>query len=52
MLRKRDKKKLLKYNKRSEEEKASDPNRRLYKGLQEKLSRAKRERDELRTDLN
>ena len=50
--RKRNKKASSKYTKRLEQEKAEDPERKLYKGLREKLKKASTERDELRGDLD
>ena len=42
---KRNQKALKHFVKRTEEEKAEDPERKIYKGLREKLKRARRERD-------
>ena len=50
--RKRDKKASSKYTKRLEQEKAEDPERKLYKSLREKLNKARTERDECRSDLD
>ena len=50
--RKRDQKASNKYTKRTEEEKAADPERKLYKGLRKKLKRARNEREEYKVDLD
>ena len=42
---KRNQKASKHFVKRTEEEKAEDPERKIYKGLREKLKRARRERD-------
>ena len=48
----RDKKVGKKCAKRSEEAKTLDHDRKLYKGLREKLKRARNDRDEYKTDLD
>ena len=47
-----DKKASSKDTGRLEQQKAEDPDRKLYKGLREKLKRARTERDEFRSDLD
>ena len=50
--RKRDQKASSKYTMRTEEEKAAEPERKVYKGLRKKLKRARNEREEYKVDLD